>query len=111
MWPCQVVEQGEHLTNAERRERQHKAKHMFRAATTTKMIERYGQETRSAALQRASNARIPVQRMWDAEEDFAIQAEGPIDPRPTIAEAEALLPESPPFQLLNSITFESIRGR
>jgi hypothetical protein len=82
------LHRGVHLTEAEKRGRREKAAKIHRAAVTTKMIERYGEESRRHAMRRAANARVPVEELWAAEDDFALLTAGPEDARPgNLAEA------------------------
>ena len=83
-----VVRRGSHLSDAEKRSRREKASRIHRAAVAANMIEQYGEETRRHAMKRAANARVPVERMWAAEDDFALLTETPEDTRPgNLAEA------------------------
>ena len=82
-----VVSRGAWLGGADRRARMEKASMVHRAAGAARMIERYGEEMRADAMRRAATARMDVERLWAAEDDFAMLATGPTDERPgTVAE-------------------------
>jgi len=50
---CQALERGAHLTDAERNLRRARARQVHRAAVTSRMIERYGEESRRDAMKKA----------------------------------------------------------